>query len=507
MIVGSITCDGREVGVIDVSLDGTGSAAAYTASPVSHALGGEGDMAGPGALAQPGHDYSSTPSPHAQHPRHTPLHPHFGNHPHAHEAQEHNAKRHGVHRADGSGHGGQPHKPGVTPHQMHRDSVAKATADPDKAKHMDSAEKAARDPGEAGHEVSDAIADPSKAKPMDDSEKTARDPNAAAQAAPKGTIDRSRFADELKGKPELRNKIMRIAANEQGDHPQGTQAVLESMMNRAEVRGTSLEAQAKWHESEGGYYQQGNMGRGALENPQHRAILERALSETLAGSNIANYATDNSSGDLARREIASGRFLFRKSYGGETFSVPNTHEQPQNARRWVEWMRNNGSQNTPTTGTVQPGVVRPGADIAPTAIPAATGNPAAFIMHHTGGGGGVEGVQETLRQRGLGVEYIMDREGNVHRAGGPGSQHMLTGWGKGEGLSNKNVVGMEVIARDNKDVTQKQIDAAQKFIRENYPNTPVYGHGEVNPGHKEADEGMAITNAIREERSHRDDKN
>jgi hypothetical protein len=37
-------------------------------------------------------------------------------------------------------------------------------------------------------------------------------------------------------------------------------------------------------------------------------------------------------------------------------------------------------------------------------------------------------------------------------------------------------------------------------IRENYPETPVYGHGEVNPGHKQADEGMAITNAIRQER-------
>jgi hypothetical protein len=41
----------------------------------------------------------------------------------------------------------------------------------------------------------------------------------------------------------------------------------------------------------------------------------------------------------------------------------------------------------------------------------------------------------------------------------------------------------------------------QRFIRENYPSTPVFGHGEVNPGHKEADEGMAIVNAIRQERS------
>ena len=69
-------------------------------------------------------------------------------------------------------------------------------------------------------------------------------------------------------------------------------------MNRAEVRGTSLEAQAKWHESEGGYYQQGNMGVGALENAFHRAILEQSLKNVLGGSNISNYATDNSSGSL-----------------------------------------------------------------------------------------------------------------------------------------------------------------------------------------------------------------
>jgi hypothetical protein len=28
-----------------------------------------------------------------------------------------------------------------------------------------------------------------------------------------------------------------------------------------------------------------------------------------------------------------------------------------------------------------------------------------------------------------------------------------------------------------------------------YPNTPIFGHGEVNPGHKEADEGMTAKRA------------
>ena len=127
------------------------------------------------------------------------------------------------------------------------------------------------------------------------------------------------------------------------------------------------------------------------------------------------------------------------------------------------------------------------------------GNPvSAFIVHHTGGGGGVSGVQQTLKDRGLGVQYVMDRDGNITQTGGPGAQHMMKGWGdKGSGLSNANTVGMEVIAKNDADVTPAQVAAAQKFIGQNYPNTPVFGHGEVNPGHKEADEGMSIVNAIR----------
>lgn len=121
----------------------------------------------------------------------------------------------------------------------------------------------------------------------------------------------------------------------------------------------------------------------------------------------------------------------------------------------------------------------------------------AFIVHHTGGRGTPEGVQNTLRDRGLGVEYIMDREGNITHAGDRGSAHMLKGWGAGEGLSNRNTVGMEVIAKDNNDVTPAQIASGKAFIDKNYSGIPVYGHGEVNPGHKEADEGMGIVNAVR----------
>jgi hypothetical protein len=160
-------------------------------------------------------------------------------------------------------------------------------------------------------------------------------------------------------------------------------------------------------------------------------------------------------------------------------------------------------------------VVRPGGGmdagggpVAPGAVTAVGGgDPSAFIMHHTSGRGTVAGVQATLRQRGLGVQYVMDRDGNIVQTGGPGAAHMMSGsskygtnLAKRLGLSNKNVVGMEVIAKNDKDVTPAQIAAARDFIAKNYPNTPMFGHGEVNR-HKETDEGMSIVNTIRNARA------
>jgi N-acetylmuramoyl-L-alanine amidase len=137
-------------------------------------------------------------------------------------------------------------------------------------------------------------------------------------------------------------------------------------------------------------------------------------------------------------------------------------------------------------------------------ITAVGGAPAsAFIAHHTGGGGTVEDVQRTLRARNLGVQYIMDREGNIYRTGGAGEHQIRHGSGVGAGLSNANTVGMEIIARHDADVLPIQRRRFVEFIHKNYPNTPVYGHGEVNPDHKEAAEGRSVTEAVRADRAAR----
>jgi hypothetical protein len=156
-----------------------------------------------------------------------------------------------------------------------------------------------------------------------------------------------------------------------------------------------------------------------------------------------------------------------------------------------------GAGETPAAGTAARG------DLPPRVQAVGGEDPKAFITHHTGGRGTVAGVQNTLRQRGLGVQYVMDREGNIVQTGGPGAAHMRSGWGQGQGLSNRNVIGMEIIARDDKDVTPAQAAAYARFMAERYPDTPIYGHGEVNPGHKEADEGLTAKRAALAERARR----
>lgn len=145
-------------------------------------------------------------------------------------------------------------------------------------------------------------------------------------------FDRARFAKELEQKPWLREKIAHISLGENQD-PRANLAVLETMMNRAVVRGTSLEAQAKRHRSsgkdEGGYY----AGYAPHFSDAKRQMFDRNLNEALKGSNVTNYATDNSSGALAARERASGSFVHHGTINGENFFSPG-HAEPAFRDRW-----------------------------------------------------------------------------------------------------------------------------------------------------------------------------
>jgi len=99
----------------------------------------------------------------------------------------------------------------------------------------------------------------------------------------------------------------------------------------------------------------------------------------------------------------------------------------------------------------------------------------------------------------------MDRNGVIHDVAaefgytGTGQAKDITIQGA-QGLNNRNIVGMEIIALNDRDVTASQIAALKQFAEARYPNTPFYGHGEISTG-KEADEGVAGARAILEARS------
>jgi hypothetical protein len=151
-------------------------------------------------------------------------------------------------------------------------------------------------------------------------------------------FDRSRFADELQQKPWLRDKMAHISLGE-NQNPRANLSVIETMMNRAVVRGTSLEAQVRRHRSsgvdEGGYY----AGYAPHYSGEQRAMFDRNLGAALGQggrgqSNVSGYATDNSSGDLARRESATGAFVRHGDpVNGESFFSPGRAE-PNFRDRW-----------------------------------------------------------------------------------------------------------------------------------------------------------------------------
>ena len=122
-----------------------------------------------------------------------------------------------------------------------------------------------------------------------------------------------------------------------------------------------------------------------------------------------------------------------------------------------------------------------------------------FVIHHTGGRGDVGGVVSTLNQRGLSVQYVIDREGAIHQLmpSGARASHMRKGQGVGAGLSNSNTEGVEIIANDDSDILPIQVEAAKKLASQlGYAPNQVYGHGEINP-HKQKTEGATVVSAIR----------
>jgi muramidase (phage lysozyme) len=170
----------------------------------------------------------------------------------------------------------------------------------------------------------------------------------------------------------------------------------------------------------------------------------------------------------------------------------------------------------PPVAPAGPAATAPAAAPAPVAAapPSAAGapGPRGLVAHHTGynpeTGADWKDPAEIVnfwktQRPGIGAQYIMDRDGNMHDVkaefGYGGTGHVHPGYTPKEmrdkGLVNKNLIGVEIMARDAKSVTPAQTKAFAEWTQKNHPTVDIYGHGELNPGHRDADEGISAKEA------------
>lgn len=114
----------------------------------------------------------------------------------------------------------------------------------------------------------------------------------------------------------------------------------------------------------------------------------------------------------------------------------------------------------------------------------------AFVIHHTAGRGTADDVYSTFYCRGLPAQYVIDRDGKIHQFMPDGA----LAW-HASNFNNKSI-GVEVIAKNNDDVTDAQVQAAARLIQYlGFRKDQLYGHGEISDK-KEETEGKKIKDYI-----------
>lgn len=111
-----------------------------------------------------------------------------------------------------------------------------------------------------------------------------------------------------------------------------------------------------------------------------------------------------------------------------------------------------------------------------------------FILHHTGSVGSAEDVINVLNNRengALGVQFIIDEDGNLYRGLPAGSkgQHVASSKKKSgapKDLSNSTSQGVEIVGSDDTKISLNQCKTALLLIKSlGYEKSNIYGHGEV----------------------------
>ena len=92
---------------------------------------------------------------------------------------------------------------------------------------------------------------------------------------------------------------------------------------------------------------------------------------------------------------------------------------------------------------------------------------AGIVIHHTGSSGTINDVISTFKQRDLVSQIVIGRDGTIYQTMPTGSQgwHVSSkGLNSKLGVSNDNALGIEVIAKDDKDVTPQRGGCGPEFL-------------------------------------------
>lgn len=114
-----------------------------------------------------------------------------------------------------------------------------------------------------------------------------------------------------------------------------------------------------------------------------------------------------------------------------------------------------------------------------------------FIIHHTGGRGRAVDVYTTFYCRGLPAQYVIDREGKIHRFMPDGALAYHAG------NYNGKSIGVEIVAKDDSDVTEVQVQAATRLAQYlGFRKDQLVGHGEIST-RKLASEGKKVVDYVK----------
>lgn len=216
-------------------------------------------------------------------------------------------------------------------------------------------------------------------------------------------------------------------------------------------------------------------------------------------------------GGEQRFNPGTGRFEPVSAPGTATATPtpPNAPEQPKT----VKTVPYTGPQGGPLAGAPAPAFTpqnfsqQAAANGMRTHGQFGQGDVRGMIIHHTNGNPDANGVTRFWGQqgKGYGSQFFVDRAGKVYQLAPDGARTWHAGGAGPAGPYNAHYEGVEVSAKNDRDVTPAQQQAVANLVaaraaKWGYDPTAsgsIYGHGEIAGGGKEADEGRTIANGIR----------